>query len=32
MVPLSERCHDAVREALTEAGVVLPLRMVEKRA
>jgi 4-hydroxy-tetrahydrodipicolinate synthase len=32
MVPLSERCHDAVREALTDAGVVLPLRMVEKRA
>jgi 4-hydroxy-tetrahydrodipicolinate synthase len=32
MVPLSERSHDAVREALAEAGVALPLRMVEKRA
>jgi 4-hydroxy-tetrahydrodipicolinate synthase len=32
MVPLSERSHDAVREALAEAGVPLPLRMVEKRA
>jgi 4-hydroxy-tetrahydrodipicolinate synthase len=32
MVPLSERSHEAVREALAEAGVVLPLRMVEKRA
>ena len=32
LVPLSERCYDAVREALAEAGVALPLRMVEKRA
>ncbi len=32
LVPLSERCHDAVREAMTEAGVTLPLRVVEKRA
>ena len=32
MVPLTERSHDAVREALAEAGVALPLRMVEKRA
>ncbi len=32
LVSLSERCHDAVREALVEAGIVLPLRMVEKRA
>ena len=32
LVPLSERCYDAVREAMTEAGVALPLRMVEKRA
>ncbi len=32
LVPLSERCYDAVREVLAEAGVVLPLRMVEKRA
>ena len=32
MVPLSERSHDAVREALAEAGLALPLRMVEKRA
>jgi len=32
MVPLSERSHEAVREALSEAGIVLPLRMVEKRA
>ena len=32
LVPLSERFHDTVREALAEAGVVLPLRMVEKRA
>jgi 4-hydroxy-tetrahydrodipicolinate synthase len=32
MVPLSERSHEAVREALAEAGIVLPLRMVEKRA
>jgi hypothetical protein len=32
MVPLSERSHEAVREALAEAGVILPLRAVEKRA
>jgi 4-hydroxy-tetrahydrodipicolinate synthase len=32
MVPLSERSHEAVREALAEAGVMLPLRAVEKRA
>jgi 4-hydroxy-tetrahydrodipicolinate synthase len=32
LVPLAERFHDTVREALAEAGVVLPLRMVEKRA
>jgi 4-hydroxy-tetrahydrodipicolinate synthase len=32
LVPLSERCYDAVREALADAGVALPLRMVEKRA
>ncbi len=32
LVPLSERCYDAVRDAMAEAGVALPLRMVEKRA
>jgi len=32
LAPLSDRCHDTVREALAEAGVVLPLRVVEKRA
>ena len=32
LVPLSDRFHDTVREALAEVGVVLPLRMVEKRA
>jgi len=32
MVPLTERSHEAVREALAEAGVMLPLRAVEKRA
>jgi len=33
MVPLSERFHETVREALHEAGVALPgLRVVEKRA
>lgn len=32
MVPLTERSYDAVREALAEAGIALPLRMVEKRA
>ena len=32
MVPLTENSYEAVREALAEAGVALPLRMVEKRA
>ena len=32
LVPLSERFYDSVREALAEAGIALPLRMVEKRA
>ena len=32
MVPLTERSYDVVREALAEAGIGLPLRMVEKRA
>jgi 4-hydroxy-tetrahydrodipicolinate synthase len=32
LVPLSDRAQDAVREAMAEAGVALPLRMVEKRA
>jgi 4-hydroxy-tetrahydrodipicolinate synthase len=32
LVPLTERSHEAVREALAEAGIALPLRMVEKRA
>ncbi len=32
LAPLSEEYYDTVREALAEAGVVLPLRMVEKRA
>ena len=32
LVPLSDRCQDVVREAMAEAGVALPLRMVEKRA
>ena len=32
MAPLSEKHYDTVREALVEAGVVLPLRVVEKRA
>ena len=32
MVPLTERGYDAVREAMNEAGIALPLRMVEKRA
>ena len=32
LVPLSERCYETVREALAEAGIALPLRMVEKRA
>jgi len=30
--PLSERCYDTVREALADAGIALPLRVVEKRA
>ncbi len=32
MVPLTERSYDVVREAMAEAGIALPLRMVEKRA
>jgi 4-hydroxy-tetrahydrodipicolinate synthase len=32
MTPMTERHGDAVREALAEAGIALPLRMVEKRA
>jgi len=32
MVPLTERSHELVREAMAEAGIALPLRMVEKRA
>ena len=32
MTPLAERFHEAVREALAEAGIALPLRVVEKRA
>jgi 4-hydroxy-tetrahydrodipicolinate synthase len=33
MTPLAERFHDAVREALAEAGIAIPgLRVVEKRA
>ena len=32
MTPLAERFHETVREALAEAGVLLPLRAVEKRA
>jgi len=33
MTPLAERFHDAVREALAEAGISIPgLRVVEKRA
>jgi 4-hydroxy-tetrahydrodipicolinate synthase len=32
MVPLTERSYDVVREAMNEAGIALPLRMVEKRA
>ena len=32
MVPLTEGSHEAVREAMNEAGIALPLRMVEKRA
>ena len=30
--PLSERCYETVREALADAGIALPLRVVEKRA
>ena len=32
MTPLSERYYDTVREALSDAGIALPLRVVEKRA
>ena len=32
MTPLSDRCYDTVREALSDAGIALPLRVVEKRA
>jgi 4-hydroxy-tetrahydrodipicolinate synthase len=32
MTPLAERFHEAVREALAESGIALPLRVVEKRA
>jgi 4-hydroxy-tetrahydrodipicolinate synthase len=33
LTPLAEKFHEAVREALTEAGIALPgLRVVEKRA
>ncbi len=32
LTALSERFHETVREALVEAGVTLPLRVVEKRA
>lgn len=32
LAPLSERCHEAVREALAEAGIALPLRVVERAA
>ena len=32
MTPLSDRYYDTVREALSDAGVALPLRLVEKRA
>ena len=32
LVPLSENYHNAVREAMAEAGIALPLRVVEKRA
>jgi len=32
LVPMSDRFQDTVREALAEAGIALPLRMVEKRA
>jgi 4-hydroxy-tetrahydrodipicolinate synthase len=32
LAPLSDKYYDTVREALSEAGIVLPLRVVEKRA
>ena len=32
MTPLTDRHYDKVREALSDAGIALPLRMVEKRA
>ena len=32
MTPLSDRYYDTLREALSDAGIALPLRMVEKRA
>ena len=32
MTPLAERFHEPVREALCDAGIALPLRVVEKRA
>jgi 4-hydroxy-tetrahydrodipicolinate synthase len=32
MTPMSDRYYDTVREALSNAGIALPLRMVEKRA
>ncbi|MGH8764591.1 MAG: 4-hydroxy-tetrahydrodipicolinate synthase [Burkholderiales bacterium] len=32
LVPLTEKSYDAVRQAMVEAGVMLPLRAVEKRA
>ena len=32
LTPLAERFHETVREALAEAGIALPLRVVEKRA
>ena len=32
MTPLADRYYDTVREALSDAGIALPLRMVEKRA
>ena len=32
LTPLAERFYETVREALVEAGIALPLRVVEKRA
>ena len=32
LTPLAEQFHEAVREALAESGITLPLRVVEKRA